>query len=262
MTATVATIAAPAINAAADVAARAAAAVRAIYARTTKTHALLRAARKFHVLAMTAAANGGFWVSAGGGTFRVAAGTIARELGVSFSAAQVALDKTGPEYWGTTQWYRAMADACPGRGQWEPDEFRWDITTVARAAARWAKTHPTDPAPAPAAPIDPAPADPMAEFAIGELRRLCPAGATLYVAAADDTDRPGREWHGSVMAVHDGHVHHLNWLVEDAGIAPRGRLGRLVIRPQAGEDVGERIARIIARVLYPGQDAALRHAWV
>jgi hypothetical protein len=198
MNTAVATIAAPAAPAAAAVAARAAEAVRAIYAGATKTHALLRAARKFHVLAMTAAQNGGFWVSAGGGT--------------------------------------------------------------ARVAARWAKTHPADPAPAPAAPVS---EFSPTEFAIGELRRLCPAGETLYVAAADDNaGRPGREWHGSVMAFKDGHVHHLNWLVEDAGIAPRGRLGRLVIRPRAGEDVGERIARIIARALYPGQEAALRHAWV
>jgi hypothetical protein len=250
-------IAAPAT--AAVVAARAAEAVRAIYAGATKTAVLLRAARKFHVLAMTAAANGGFWVSAGGGTFRVAAGTIARELGVSFDAAQVALDKTGPEYWGTTQWYRAMADACPGRGRWEPDEFRWDVSTVARAAARWAKTHPTDPAPAPADPIAQGSECSLTEFAREELFRLCPAGATLYVVAREE----GRAWRGNVLAFDGDKAKHIGDIIAEAGIFPPDRrYGGIIVRPRAGEDVGERIARILSRALYPGQDAALRYAWV
>ncbi len=101
------------------------------------TNALVAAAR-FHALAATAAANGGFWVSAAGGTANVVAGEIARATGASFEEARHALDITGGE-----GWYCALADAQPfgcgvipfddERGEWY---CRWDARTIARAACR------------------------------------------------------------------------------------------------------------------------------
>lgn len=53
------------------------------------------AATRFHRLAAVAAANGGFWVSAGGGTANVVAGEISRATGASFDEAMAALNETG-----------------------------------------------------------------------------------------------------------------------------------------------------------------------
>ena len=107
------------------------------------TSALIAAAR-FHSLAVTAAANGGFWVSAAGGTANVVAGEIARSTGVSFENAHRALDATAGQVWGEDpDWYGSMAAAQPfGYGvipfDDERDEWycRWDARTIARAACR------------------------------------------------------------------------------------------------------------------------------
>lgn len=106
------------------------------------TRSLIAAAR-FHSLAACAAAHGGFWVSAAGGTANVVAGEIARATGVSFEDAHRALDATAEVAWGDHDWYNAMAAAQP----WpvatipfddERDEWycRWDARTIARAACR------------------------------------------------------------------------------------------------------------------------------
>ena len=96
------------------------------------TNALIAAAR-FHALAATAAANGGFWVSAGGGTANVVAGEIARATGAEFAEAHRALDLTGGE-----DWYSTMAYAQPWPiDSWHDDvPGRWDARTIARAACR------------------------------------------------------------------------------------------------------------------------------
>ena len=115
------------------------------------TNALIAAAR-FHALARTAAANGGFWVSAGGGTANVVAGEIARATGASFEEAHRALSVTGREAWGDGDWYCRMAAAQPfGYGAVPFDHqraacrpvrvaaewyCRWDARTIARAACR------------------------------------------------------------------------------------------------------------------------------
>jgi hypothetical protein len=105
------------------------------------TSALIAAAR-FHSLAACAAAHGGFWVSAGGGTANVVAGEIARVTGVTFEDAHHALDITGREAWGD-DWYGAIAAAQPfGYGvipfDDEREEWycRWGARTIARAACR------------------------------------------------------------------------------------------------------------------------------
>ena len=105
------------------------------------TTALIAAAR-FHALAATAAANGGFWVSGSGGTANVVAGEIARATGVSFDEAHWALEETADIVWGTRDgWSSEMAYAQPV--QWEnaleyamDDGFRWDARIIARAACR------------------------------------------------------------------------------------------------------------------------------
>lgn len=96
------------------------------------TNALIAAAR-FHALAATAAANGGFWVSASGGTANVVAGEIARATGASFDEARHALDVTGEE-----NWYFNLACAQPwALDAWHDDTpGRWDARTIARAASR------------------------------------------------------------------------------------------------------------------------------
>lgn len=93
----------------------------------------LIAAARFHALAATAAANGGFWVSAAGGTANVVAGEIARATGVTFEDAHHALDVTGGE-----GWYAEMAYAQPWAiDAWHDDvPGRWDARTIARAACR------------------------------------------------------------------------------------------------------------------------------
>ena len=95
-------------------------------------NALIAAAR-FHALARTAAANGGFWVSAGGGTANVVAGEIALATGASFAEARHALDVTGGE-----DWYSSLAYAQPWAiDAWHDDvPGRWDARTIARAACR------------------------------------------------------------------------------------------------------------------------------
>ena len=100
------------------------------------TNSLIAAAR-FFSLAETAAANGGFWVSAAGGTADVVAGEIARATDVTFEDAHRALDIMGKEVMGDC-WYQQLAEAQPWR--WDDldsaEGARWCARTIARAAAR------------------------------------------------------------------------------------------------------------------------------
>lgn len=100
------------------------------------TNTLIASAR-FFSLAETAAANGGFWVSAAGGTANVVAGEIARATGASFDEAHQALDAIGREQLGE-DWYSVLADSQPWR--WDDldsaEDARWDVRTIARAAVR------------------------------------------------------------------------------------------------------------------------------
>ena len=102
-----------------------------------KTITLIAAAR-FFSLAETAAANGGFWVSAAGGTANVVAGVISSATGVSYEDAHHALDVMGREVLGDN-WYQQLAEAQP----WpmndldSADGARWNARTIARAAARF-----------------------------------------------------------------------------------------------------------------------------
>ena len=97
------------------------------------TNAMIAAAR-FHSLAATAAANGGFWVSAGGGTANVVAGEIARATGADFDEAHRALDLTASG----EDWYTELAYAQPWAiDAWHDDvPGRWDARTIAKAACR------------------------------------------------------------------------------------------------------------------------------
>ncbi len=104
----------------------------------TNTNALIAAAR-FHALAAKAAANGGFWVSAGGGTANVVAGEIARATGAEFSEALRALDLTASG----EDWYSDLAAAQPWPYTTVPYDHetdswysRWDARTIAKAACR------------------------------------------------------------------------------------------------------------------------------
>ena len=99
-------------------------------------NALLVAAR-FFSLAEKAAANGGFWVSAAGGTANVVAGEIARATGVSFDEAHHAIDVIGREHLGE-DWYSVLADLQPWR--WDDldsaEGARWDARTIAKVACK------------------------------------------------------------------------------------------------------------------------------
>ena len=97
------------------------------------TNALIAAAR-FHALAATAAANGGFWVSAGGGTANVVAGEISRATGASFDEAHHALNITA----GSEDWYSDLAYAQPWAiDAWHDDTpGRFCASIIAKAACR------------------------------------------------------------------------------------------------------------------------------
>ena len=98
-----------------------------------------RAARRFFRLAEVAALNGGFWVSAAGGTANVVAGTIARHCGISFEDALDILDQAGRE-WAGDDWYATLMFIQPfrldGWDDWNEMPGRWDVRTVAKAACR------------------------------------------------------------------------------------------------------------------------------
>ena len=101
------------------------------------TNSLIAAAR-FFSWAETAAANGGFWVSAAGGTANVVAGVISSATGVSYEDAHHALDVMGREVLGDN-WYQQLAEAqqWPRNDLDSADGARWDARTIARAAARF-----------------------------------------------------------------------------------------------------------------------------
>lgn len=91
----------------------------------------LKIANEFHNLAIVAARNGGFWVSAGGGTANVVANEICKKTGVSFEQGLKVLDLTGGK-----DWYMelAMSQPWPIHTFHEEIPGRWDVITIARAA--------------------------------------------------------------------------------------------------------------------------------
>jgi len=93
----------------------------------------MNAFEKFFSLAATAARTGGFWVSASGGTANVAAGVLSRRLGISFEEAHEGLDRAGGP-----GWYERLARSQPYPYGDIPDHVRWDVGTIAAAAARGA----------------------------------------------------------------------------------------------------------------------------
>lgn len=101
-----------------------------------QTKALVAAAR-FFWLAEAAAADGGFWVSAAGGTANVVAGVISSATGVSYEDAHHALDVMGVELIGDC-WYEQLADMQPfGWNEWHDDvPGEWDASDIAHAACR------------------------------------------------------------------------------------------------------------------------------
>lgn len=92
----------------------------------------LVAAVHFFNLANCAAVNGGFWVSAAGGTVRTAAGIISRATGDSLHDAVEALDIIGREKQGE-DWYCSLWAGMP---QIDPEQFRWSVDTIAKAAVK------------------------------------------------------------------------------------------------------------------------------
>lgn len=94
-----------------------------------KSSALITAAR-FFSFADTATNNGGFYVSAAGGTALVAADIISRYTGCSFDDASGALDIMGRAIYGS-DWY---CDLWANQPNIDADFFRWDVRTIARAA--------------------------------------------------------------------------------------------------------------------------------
>ena len=101
--------------------------------------AAARAARRFFRLAEVAALNGGFWVSAAGGSANVVAGEIARRFGITFEDARQILDKAGRD-WAGDDWYAVLMFIQPfrldGWDDWDGVPGRWDVRTVAKAACR------------------------------------------------------------------------------------------------------------------------------
>jgi hypothetical protein len=104
-----------------------------------------RAARRFFKLAEVASRNGGFWVSAAGGTANVVAGVIASRCGIPVEDARRILDEAGRE-WAGRDWYAVLANLQPfqwdGWEVWDPWEVwedipgRWDVRQIAKAACR------------------------------------------------------------------------------------------------------------------------------
>ena len=94
------------------------------------------AVARFFSLAECAARNGGFWVSAAGGTANIVAGEISRATACSYSQAHEALDCIGKELHGE-DWYACLADMQPWPALNPPEDGgRWDARTIARAACR------------------------------------------------------------------------------------------------------------------------------
>lgn len=82
---------------------------------------LAAAITQFWALAKKAAEDGGFWVSAAGGTANVIAGTLSRRLGVEYNLAHAALDQLLGD-----GWYEKMA-------WWQP----WPIETIPHDDEGW-----------------------------------------------------------------------------------------------------------------------------
>ena len=84
---------------------------------------------RFHSLLETAARNGGVWVSAAGGSANAAAGIISRGMGINYSEVHRVIDKVGGPYWYANAYHSG-----------DPDECRFDMRTVAKAAMRVSAT--------------------------------------------------------------------------------------------------------------------------
>ena len=91
-----------------------------------------RIAAKFFELAYVAAQNGGFWVSASGGTANVVSGEISRAVDLPFEECSKILEIVGSaefHYSTSLNWYSDFYHL----GSKDP---RWDVRTIVRAAAR------------------------------------------------------------------------------------------------------------------------------
>ena len=96
-----------------------------------------KAAAIFFSLAEKAAKEGGFWVSASGGTANVVARLISRATGVEFEEAHRALCTMGIHIYGEC-WYQHLADSQPfGWDEWHDSvPGRYDVRTIAKVACK------------------------------------------------------------------------------------------------------------------------------
>ena len=92
---------------------------------------LVQVCIEFFKFAETATANGGIWISTGGGTANVIAGTISREIGVDYNQVHDTLNLVGGE-----DWYADLFFANGGFHVGSDYEFRFDARLVALAACR------------------------------------------------------------------------------------------------------------------------------
>ena len=101
-----------------------------------KTAMASRIAAKFFELSYVAAQNGGFWVSASGGTANVVAGEISRAVDLPFEEALMILAIVGAaefHYSSDLNWYNELHNLS---SFYDFDENRSDVRTIIRAAAR------------------------------------------------------------------------------------------------------------------------------
>lgn len=101
-----------------------------------KTAMAARIAAKFFELSYVAAQNGGFWVSASGGTANVVAREISRAVDLPFEECSKILAIVGAaefHYSSDLSWYNELHNLS---SFYDFEEPRWDVRTIIRAAAR------------------------------------------------------------------------------------------------------------------------------
>ena len=94
------------------------------------SHKVLVVARKFFIMADKAMSNGGFWVSAGGGTARIVIAEIARATGFSDAEVEDGLNMVGGDAWYAEYYHRQNQD-------WEKNH--WSVRTIVKAALKGVK---------------------------------------------------------------------------------------------------------------------------
>ena len=88
------------------------------------------AAIEFFKITDVATANGGFFVSAGGGTANVAAGIISKKCNIEYDVAHEILDWCGGQDWyGDLFWANGGPSAIE-----HAEDFRWCIASIAKLA--------------------------------------------------------------------------------------------------------------------------------